>query len=275
MEISLKKTSGLNLKLDTLTGKLSISDPSLSLPQEQYRTLGELQEYLKEEFSPGKSKEIAYIMYRNICLAEDEQKFKGANLRYDITVILPRSIGKEYIKTAGHYHPTKPGTNVAYPESIEVISGHGYFILQKKDKDDDGLIKEIYLVEALPGEKIIFPPGFGHSTINAFNEPLVISNIEANTFSNDYEGFRRHRGAGYWLLEGDTPDNTEIEKNTFYTSVPEVKKIRPKEQPKLGFKKSLTLYESLAKNPEDFAYLTQPEDFTKELIIEKCFKTIR
>ncbi|MEW6592519.1 MAG: glucose-6-phosphate isomerase family protein, partial [Candidatus Hadarchaeota archaeon] len=56
-----------------------------------------------------------YYMYRNLWKWGDERKILQNNLRYDITVIPPRTLGRELVKTAGHYHPEcSPG--LTYPE---------------------------------------------------------------------------------------------------------------------------------------------------------------
>ncbi|HOV51744.1 MAG TPA: glucose-6-phosphate isomerase family protein, partial [Methanothrix sp.] len=57
-----------------------------------------------------------YFMFRDLSLCRsDEKRLIEQDLRYDITIIPPRMLGREYIKTAGHYHPFVPGGNVTYP----------------------------------------------------------------------------------------------------------------------------------------------------------------
>ena len=54
---------------------------------------------LKNDFS-------AYYMFRDSYYSrEDWEKIKKYNLRYDITFIPANKVGKEFIKTYGHYHP--------------------------------------------------------------------------------------------------------------------------------------------------------------------------
>ncbi|MCX6729925.1 MAG: glucose-6-phosphate isomerase, partial [Candidatus Portnoybacteria bacterium] len=72
-----------------------------------------------------------YYMYRD--LAENENDFMKIiknELRYDITILKPQKLGKEFSKTLGHDHPIVPGTSITYPELYEVLEGKAIFILQ-------------------------------------------------------------------------------------------------------------------------------------------------
>jgi glucose-6-phosphate isomerase len=53
--------------------------------------------------------EVLYAMYRGTGLEKDQWALTTAGLRYDVTVIFPGTIGSEYVKTVGHYHPRVPG----------------------------------------------------------------------------------------------------------------------------------------------------------------------
>ena len=75
-----------------------------------------------------------YYMYRDLALSnKDREIMQEHGLRYDITIIPPAMLGREYIKTEGHYHPTVPGTDISYPEVYEVLSGEAHYLLQKRD----------------------------------------------------------------------------------------------------------------------------------------------
>ena len=76
-----------------------------------------------------------YFMYREVARREEREEIRRRGLRYDITVIKPGLLGSEYIKTAGHYHPFKPGTGLTYPEVYEVLYGRGHYLLQCPSPD--------------------------------------------------------------------------------------------------------------------------------------------
>ena len=51
-----------------------------------------------------------YYMYRDLFLSRaDREQLLKQDVRYDITIIPPNWLGREYVKTVGHYHPLVPG----------------------------------------------------------------------------------------------------------------------------------------------------------------------
>lgn len=138
-------------------------------------------------------------------------------LRYDLTVIPPKKIGKEYVKTKGHFHLGNFG------ELYKVISGEGIFLLQKGKK----MVEDVYFVKGKRGNFILIPPGYGHCTINPSKKTLKIVNwVSKNCFS-DYESVEKKGGmCYYYTLEGWV-------KNKNYKIVPKLKQKRPlKKMPK-------------------------------------------
>src|SRR4030042_2389134 len=84
-----------------------------------------------------------YYMYRGIKTRDD--------LRYDITVIPPRMLGKEFVKTKGHEHTGNFG------ELYTVLEGKAIYLLQKYEKGKKNKIKDVYCVKAKKGESVIIP----------------------------------------------------------------------------------------------------------------------
>ena len=73
----------------------------------------------------------AYYMYRDVAKCnEDKEIFQRANLRYDITIIPPLTIGREYVKTFGHYPSRACNGELSYPEIYEVLQGEAYYPLK-------------------------------------------------------------------------------------------------------------------------------------------------
>ena len=74
-----------------------------------------------------------YYMYRDLAKNKtDRRKIIENDLRYDITILAPVMLGKEFNKTVGHDHPIVPGTDITYPELYEVLKGEAIFLLQAK-----------------------------------------------------------------------------------------------------------------------------------------------
>jgi glucose-6-phosphate isomerase len=199
-----------------------------------------------------------YYMYRDLSLSKkDALLIKEHGLRYDITVIPPRMLGCEYIKTAGHYHPIVPGANVTFSEIYEVLGGEAHYILQKPDGEG---IEDVILIKASEGDKVIIPPGYGHLTINASNKVLKMANWVADNFEAIYQPIKEKRGGAYFLLE------TGYVANKKYDHVPEIRSFQPANIKELGLQKNKEMY-GLVRDLDKLEFLKKPHEH--EWVFEK------
>jgi glucose-6-phosphate isomerase, archaeal len=148
-----------------------------------------------------------YYMYRGMK--------KKDNLRYDITVIPPKMLGKEFVKTKGHYHLGKNG------EIYIVLKGEALYLVQLKASKKDE-IKDVYAVKAKKGDVVVIPPFYGHITINPSRKKLEMANWMDDKCQSDYSFFEQMNGACY-----------------FYTKNGWIKNEKYKKVPKLRFKKPI------------------------------------
>jgi len=137
-------------------------DDSVEVEKISARKFSDLATVVADE-SVQLSDEPAYLMYRNVRLATDEEVLRSNNIRFDLTVIPPAMIGDEFVKTSGHYHPMRPGTDVAYPELYYVVAGQATYLMQKRD--EVGNIVDVLLCRVRAGEAIVMPPDYGHVTV--------------------------------------------------------------------------------------------------------------
>lgn len=182
-----------------------------------------------------------YYMYRDLAGNEvDKEKITMAGLRYDITVMSPTMLGKEFPKTYGHEHAQLADTGLTYPEIYEILSGEAHYLLQKRR---GAAIENIIIIHAKQGDKILIPPNYGHVTINTSGQELKMANWLEKTFASDYSIFQKKHGAGYYgiseanfhlttkparllpfgseQLNKSAPQKIEWLKNPHYDSVPE------------------------------------------------------
>ncbi|MDI6717943.1 MAG: glucose-6-phosphate isomerase family protein [Patescibacteria group bacterium] len=254
------KLHNSGLPISFLNGKL-ISTKEIDFQPVQARKFKEIKGYLQNKNSSSKLRNV-YLMFRDVHFKKDGQKFRKNNLRYDITVIFPALFGKEFSKTIGHNHKPFRLKSFQAPEIYEVLSGEALFLFQNIKK------KEAYLIKAQKGEKVIVPFDCGHVTINLTNKILIVSNIFASNIKSDYNFFKKHRGAAFYILKEKT--GIFIEKNPLYKEKINLKIRNPKKEAlELPSKKSL--YELFVKTPEKFAFLTQPEKFKKQLSPKNLF----
>jgi len=180
----------------------------------------------------------AYYMFRGVHRPEDEEKFKEHKIRYDITVIPPRTIGREYIKTLGHYHP-EAGYGLSYPEIYEVLQGEALFLLQTRDASD------FIAVKARAGDVAIMLPNYGHVTVNVGSSPLIMANLVSSEFSSEYEPVKEKHGfAWYYTTAGWV-------KNEHYENHPEIKEFGPTPFPS-------DIYAFFVERPRFFEWLNRP-----------------
>ncbi|MEM2097566.1 MAG: glucose-6-phosphate isomerase family protein [Methanothrix sp.] len=192
-----------------------------------------------------------YYMYRDLYLSRaDRSRLIEHDLRYDITIIPPRMLGREYVKTAGHYHPKVPGTDVTYPEVYEVLEGEALYLLQNEDASS------VVCIAASEGDKVIIPPGYGHVTVNRSNKRLKMANFVCRSFSSIYGPYRDLRGGAYYC----TRDG--FVKNPRYRDPAPLRRLDAPDDgvlKRFGLSRSREMYSAL-KDPGRLEFLTKPHD---------------
>jgi len=225
----------------------------------QIRHLNELKEVLFDQKWADQSPNLElYYMYRDLAENKaDKEKIASQGLRYDITILNPILLGKEYNKTAGHDHPLVPDTEITYPEIYEVLEGEAIFLMQDSEKNK---IKDICAIKAKKNDKVIIPPNYEHLIINSTNQELKTANWVCREFSSNlYKPFRSQQGFSYYGLKG----NGEIKwlKNKHYGSAPELKFSKPNQMlEQFQIDKNETLY-NLINNLAKLDFLKNPQKY--------------
>lgn len=250
---NLRDISGIPISLDE-HGSLVFGE-GLDPVVASTRLLEDMRKVLMMDNADGP--EILYHMYRDVHIRGNEDIIKKYNLRYDITVIKPGLIGSEFIKTAGHYHPLKRGQNISYPEVYEVLSGKATYILQKQGASINEL-EDVIVVEVKAGQKICIPPNYGHVSINAEKETLVMCNWVGDGWASTYEGITRVKGAAFYKIE---ECGEKKYKQNQRCIIKKMRYMNPLEVKEFGLINGEPMYISFMKNPEKFKFLTEPESY--------------
>jgi glucose-6-phosphate isomerase len=156
-------------------------------------------EWLKQATNFG-----VYYMYRNI------KKKNG--LQYDITIIKPKKLGKEFAKTKGHEHIGK------YQEIFIILEGEAIFLMQKMKGNK---IEDIYAVKTKKGEAAIVPHYYSHIAINPSKKDIKMGNWIPKNCKRNYQSVKEKQGMGYYYTK-----NGWI-KNNNYNKVPELRFEKP------------------------------------------------
>ena len=209
------------------------------------RVVKEIVNTLMEKADEGLDQTL-YYMYRDV--------YKKLDIRYDITLIRAATIGKECAKTHGHYHP-KSEDGLAYPELYQILSGKCTFILQKKNKNGS---VSVMIVKANKGETVLFPPDYGHVSINTGNDELIMCNLVYDSFEARYEDHKKNRGAAYYYLSGG-----QLVQNSNYV-IEKSEQLTAKELNNRYNYECKDLLTEFFNNPKKFEFLAKPSLFFKK-----------
>jgi len=218
------------------------------------RRLAELTEVLFDrDFAQGADlNQPIYFMYRDVTRPIDRQLFLEMRLRYDITIMLPKTLGVEFNKTLGHYHP-KASDALTYMEVYEVLYGEAHYLLQKVDGNR---VIDAALVEAKEGDKVVIPSGYGHITINPSTENcLVMSNLVYRDFESIYEPIKKMKGGVVYELTSG-----KLVVNSNYELAKDVQRVKPDEGFSLKFN-GRDLYSLFIERPDSFVFLKDPSRY--------------
>ena len=142
--------------------------------------------------------------------------------------------------------------------------------MQRPNPEDCRIIKQVILVEAVPGQKMVIPPGFGHILINPGPDYLVTSNWVSSVFESRYELYKKAEGAAYFITtsEGETRISPQLRisigtiKNPHFKDVADISFVQPaREIKRFGLIENKPMYNLINENPEALDFLNRPLDY--------------
>lgn len=258
MMIDLSDLAGYPLKFDPKTVGVSFG-PQMRMPQYSTRELDALRPVLLDPDAEGP--DVIYWMYRNTAKPEDAALHEAHNLRYDLSAFRSITLGPEFMKTSGHYHPVIPGTKFAFPEVYEVLHGEALYVMQMVDdyaaSPEEVVVEDVIMCRVKAGQKIIMPPGYGHVTVNTLDEPLLMTNWVSSRFSSFYGTVEDARGFSWYVMNDDGAPSY-LENKSYAQGVPAVRWAEVQEVPELGLTWDTPMYRACAQSPEKFEFLNDP-----------------
>ena len=150
---------------------------------------------------------------------------RGGSEKGNITVWESGLVGREYIKTYGHYHVD------ALPETYWVLSGEGIALLQKRARDgnDPAHLDAFKVVSVSAGDRLDIPAGWGHLVVNTGKTFLVtkddspvagVGDSASMPQHADYEPVKAMHGFAYYVVEHD--GKPALIKNERYSDVKDI-----------------------------------------------------
>ena len=227
---------------------------------ESVRKLSDLKPVVRDQ-NMELTDEPAYYMYRNVRRAGDEAKISEKHLRFDLTVIPPRMLGEEFIKTSGHFHPKIWGSDLSYPELYFVVNGQASYLMQKEGGS------EVILARVLAGEAVLMTPNFGHVTVNEGSEAVVMANWVSLEFNSEYGEYETKQGGAYYLISEN--GETKFVKNEKYEKNFDLRLLSPKSGEILGVN-SNDIYGAIDR--ADLGFLNKPQEYLEMMRIENLYE---
>lgn len=258
MMVDLSDLAGYPLKLDVETVGVSFG-AGMRMPQYSTRELDALRPVLLDAEAEGP--DVIYWMYRNAGMPEDAALYEAHKLRYDLSAFRAVTLGPEFMKTSGHYHPMIPGKRFAFPEVYEILHGEALYVMQKVDdysaSPEEVVVEDVIMCTVAAGQKVVMPPGYGHVTVNTGDEPLLMSNWVSSSFSSFYGTVEDARGFS-WYVVTDGGQPSYLENRSYAQGVAAVRWAEVQEVPELGLTWDTPMYQACAEAPERFAFLNDP-----------------
>ncbi len=260
MQKSLEKISGLPISLQ---GNASLKfDKPLRDVVPISRSFAEVLPVLMDPEVDIDSSET-YQIYQNIYLPEHQDLIVKQKVRYDLTLLPPLRLGQEFNKTIGHFHAVKKNSNITYPKVFEILMGDALILIQKMDERFE-TVRSIYAIRGQAGDKIIYPPNYGHTLINLGKEPLVISSWVSVLNQSRYEEVVKHRGFAYYVVY-DHEQGFKFVPNKNYDNLPAFRILDTKFMTGFAISSKKPMYTTGVENPESLDFLNNPERYATEL----------
>lgn len=244
MLISLTAYAGFDLALDGQTLALLDGNGRPMRPT-SIRTLAAMRPVLYDPDAAGPAQ--LYFMYRNFGPLAPQAATRRLGLRFDVTVIRPGMIGREPIKTFGHYHPPS-ACGTPFPELYQVLWGEAWILLQST--------AELRIVRAGRGDTVLIPPGFGHVSINVGTSPLVLANWVADGFDSDYRIFKERKGAAAYVLQQG--NSLRLRRNRRYERLNYVVDVPLRLESLIGRNDHGSIFGAVCSQPDAFTFLLEP-----------------
>lgn len=256
MKLDISSFAGFDLRLNTDT--LQLETASGMLFERTIRTARRLNNVLR--FPDAVHPDLAlYYMYNIIHAPEHIQtKLDFYHLTFSPVLLPSGRVGREFIKTNGHYHPPIPGSSYSYPEIYTQLYGKLLLFLQRRNPSMPATPEDCELVEMRPGVTVTIPPDYAHVLINASDDLALMAGLYNVTFGPDYADVDRQRGLAYYILDGH--DGIIIEPNPHYLNAPPLQRLVDVAGTRFApSDPGVPVWQSFLADPDKYAFLSKLE----------------
>jgi len=221
-------------------------------PQSEMRSLAALRPALRDPQVEGPDPVYAIVM--DIGKHAHRHELEHRMLLFGAVTYAKGRLGDELVRSQGHVHKVSSHSGWMAPEIYEIWDGRAFIYMQEFAADDPG---RCFAVEAGPGDIVIVPPGWAHTSMSAEPaEHLTFGALCDREYGFHYEEVRRRNGlAWYALLDAD--DKIYWKPNYNYEKS-DLTICRPRDYHAFGIERGCPLYSQFEKDPNRFQWVSKP-----------------
>ncbi len=224
-------------------------------PKVENRTLDSIRKSLADPESEGP--EIVYSIAMDVGKNKHFPLLKKLHLLFGVVTYAAGRIGKEPVRSQGHIHKKSSfANNWSTPEVYEIWSGEAIIYMQETTKDNPGRCFAVY---AKPGEVVIVPPDWAHTTISANpNKPLTFGAWCDREYGFEYDEVRAHKGLA-WFPILDKKNKVLWQHNDAYIKSSELIKKNPRIYNEFNIDINKSIYAQFEADNNKFNFVPLPQ----------------
>jgi glucose-6-phosphate isomerase len=124
----------------------------------------------------------------------------------------------------------------------------------------------VLAIEAEVGDKVIYPPNYGHIFVNIGSEVLVTANWISDGYKPLYEPIKEKHGMALYVVKGNDGNPTFV-KNENYKDQPLMRKMSHSDRIRtdFGLEPNEPMYTTAMRNPKILDFLNHPQKYAIQL----------
>jgi glucose-6-phosphate isomerase len=227
--------------------------PGVLGPALEYRSLDAIRRSLRDSDCDGP--DPVYSIAMDVGRDQDLAELKRRMLLFGVVVYAEGQLGAEPVRSQGHVHAISPHCGWSTPELFEIWQGRAIIYGQEHSGDEPG---RCIAIHANPGDKVVIPPSWAHSVVNADPSSRLIFGAWCDRqYGFDYAQMRAHHGLAWFPLLTPAAE-MHWEPNPRYSLSPLAMR-NAREYPELGLASSRSIYESFRHDPDSVQWVSDPE----------------